>query len=272
MRPNPPHLRILLIALAVPLLAVSLALVGASRAAASVARHAERQPSGSAAARLRPSETYTTYVPIVERPVLGIHGHIADGGLPVAGTVVTLTRINTTFPVVTVIGTAQTDASGLYRFPAAPTLTGRLYFVEWLNPSPVYDHRVRGAITKNLFSYFAGQTTYTGVIDVADIDILSPEDNTTVSLPYVLRWQPRPATPTDEYFIYFSQTKPGIPPFAFYQTPSLGYVGAFTVTSGLLPSGFLMTQPITVEVRMLTPGMQDTSAFYNRHLIFADAP
>jgi len=181
----------LLVSLAVPLLAFSLALAGLSRASAGVASPAQpgtpRFPAGS----LRPSETYTTYLPVVERPTLGIHGRIDDGGQPVAGTVVTLIRINTTAPIVTIIGTAQTDAAGLYRFPAAPTLTGRLYFVEWMNPSPVYNHRVQGAITKNLFSYFAGQTVWMGVLDVADIDILSTEDNTTVDLPYVMRWQPR---------------------------------------------------------------------------------
>jgi hypothetical protein len=79
----------------------------------------------------------------------------------------------------------------------------------------------------DIFTYTAGQVVQGGSFDIANTPLLSPSDAITVGLPVVFRWAPRVATPSDSYRISLWGTSDN----TVWQSPPLGYVGSYTLTS-----------------------------------------
>ncbi len=124
---------------------------------------------------------------------------------------------------------------GSYQFPAAFSIgVGQKYHVSWYNGyhnsvNPNYLHVWWGP---DIVTYTAGQIVPGGNFDIANTFLLSPTDAVTVGLPIVFSWTQRTATPSDNYRVALLRITDG----AYWESPSLGYVGSFTLTS--LPSGF----------------------------------
>ena len=63
--------------------------------------------------------------------------------------------------------------------------------------------------------------------DIADIQLVSPPDGATVSLPTTFQWITRPATPTDDY--EFDLYDPDDSDPSWYTYPSLGIMAIITL-------------------------------------------
>ncbi len=150
-----------------------------------------------------------------------ISGQIVNNGAPVAGTTVTLRRYNADNDDVAVI-TATTTITGYFAFANPPTPpTGYTYYVEFgPQTNPAY---VRFWDSQDISGYTAGQRASVGALNVANVSLVSPPDNATVSFPVTFRWTRRAST-TDTYRLALVQ-----PNGSTLATGTLGYVDSVTI-------------------------------------------
>jgi hypothetical protein len=131
----------------------------------------------------------------------GIYGQVTYQGNPIEGISLKLYRCDYTgaYWLCSTLLYTDTQSDGSYQFTGAPSLgIDQKYMVEYRNSlhDPNYMLGWWGA---DIFSYTVGSAVAGGSFDIANISLMAPADDVTVTLPYTFQWIPRTATPTDTY-------------------------------------------------------------------------
>ena len=165
---------------------------------------------------------------------VGIYGHLMANGAPVANMPLELRQYNSNAD--TSIATATSDANGYYLFTSIPSLaSGYAYYVRF-GPNKTNPAYVSAWYGPDVTAYTAGQLVFGGDLEIANISLQSPPNNTTTTLPVTFTWSRRNTT-GDSYRWYMADTSSTIA----WRTGLLGYVSQFTLTS--LPSGATYDTP-----------------------------
>ncbi len=190
-------------------------------------------------ADLTSTPAYTAYLPLIRyfvpRVPAGIYGQITYQGDPMSDIQIGLFHCNYNgvywgCPMDDTQYTT-TFSDGSYQFTAAQSLgPNQKYVVKSRNSNPNYLLAWWGP---DIRTYAAGQTIFGGSFDLANIPLLAPSTAITAGLPVVFKWTPRVATPSDSYHIVMW---PLADDTIFWQSPPLGYVGSYTMTT--LPNNF----------------------------------
>ncbi|MGD2165247.1 MAG: hypothetical protein PVH50_06940 [Anaerolineae bacterium] len=168
-------------------------------------------------------------------PSEGIHGQVTYQGSAVSGINLALRYYNGSSW--STASTTTTQADGSYAFTDAATLgSGERYYVLYDNGD--YGNSLDSSYLSfwrgfDIISYTAGDSVAGGDFDIANILLVSPSDQVTVTLPYTFEWQRRTATTSDSYDFYLFDYGDGDP--SYFSGP-LGYVSGYSL--GSLPSGF----------------------------------
>jgi hypothetical protein len=180
----------------------------------------------------------------------GIHGCVAESGVPKSGIPVVLYRFNSSTQVDEELATTNTNASGYFAFTGRPTLGAtEAYFVKYQN-SGSQTNRLWNWYTRAIDAYTAGSSVHIGDFDIANVALLAPADGSTVNLPETFSWTPRPGLQADSYeFNLYEDCDPDCP--VWYTDPRLGYVGQYTLTS--LPVNFLFNTQYWWEIWTYSP-------------------
>ena len=206
----------------------------------------------------------TLYLPIAAKPLIGIQGHVTLNGSPVAGVFLELRRYDG--QAYSTQASTFTDQSGFYNFDQAPSLgPGQSYYVRYLNLAGTLGQLWFWG-TQNINSYTAGAGVVAGNFDVADIALAAPPDHSTMTLPIMFQWTPRPATPSDSYRFTIYDFISGNP---FAQTALLGYLSGVNVTA--LPSAFHSGIAYAWEVWTYSPDGGSGISYAVRFVTFTNA-
>ncbi len=181
---------------------------------------------------------FTVYLPLIRNTVprvpAGIYGQITYQGDPIGDIQVGLSHCNNNgsywaCPSADTQYT-KTFSDGSYQFTTVQSLgANQKYFVYSGNFYP-YLSVWWGP---DILTYTTGQTISGGSFDIANIPLLSPSSAITIGLPVVFKWTPRTATPSDSYHIVMWNINNDS---ISWQSPPLGYVGSYTMTT--LPNNF----------------------------------
>ncbi len=186
------------------------------------------------------------YLPLIFRPRPGIYGRVTESGVPAAGIPLELRFYNGS--TWSSIASTNTQSDGWFAFTSAPSLSsGQSYYVRYQNMTGA--NRLWTWHTRILDTFVAGSSSYMGDFDVANISLLSPANNVSVSLPRIFQWSIRPATPSDTYEFNLYAPSTGSP--HFYTDPPLGYLGSYTLNT--LPAGFNVGQDYAWEIWAYSP-------------------
>jgi hypothetical protein len=178
------------------------------------------------------NQMVTIYLPIILQEQAGIHGNVTWNGSPAEDIPLTLRFFDGA--EWSTAATTTTGPGGEYAFESAPGLgEGQEYYVLYRNEDGI-EGRLWIWATRELSSYEEGASVLIGNFDIADVELISPLDEASVSLPYTFQWNPRSASPGDNY--EFNLLDPEDPDTFFYTDPPLGYVGSYTLD--FLPFGF----------------------------------
>lgn len=190
---------------------------------------------------------HQVYLPLVLKPCsTGICGRVTLNGAPVSNVYLELRFFNGS--QWSTLMTTLTDSNGNYAFTGVPSLRpGQRYFVRYYNFAGILG-RLRVWGTRELTSYTEGMAVHIGDFDIADVPLVAPFGNVTVSLPYTFQWTPRPAAPSDSYSLAIYDPT-DMDPYAY--TNPLGYVGNVNVTH--LPPGFSPGVQYRWEVLIWSP-------------------
>lgn len=265
-------LRRLLFGGLVSLIALAFLGLGLS-SAAQPSSPAQKSPAGMAStAYLQPMGvlTPTVWLPQVARPVpsSSIFGRVTVAGMPIGGIHLRLrfwdgstfsTRLET-----------DTGADGSYRFPNPPALLGgQSYYVSYMNhaqggnvANPSYLSAWGGP---DLVAYGGGDVSG-GDFDIANIFLVNPQPDATVSLPTTFEWQPRASTPGDRYEWELFKIDTG----EYWVSGQLGYRSSM-VFSGPLPPGFTPLTPYGWDVYVHDGKGGMGMSYYWRRVTFSNA-
>jgi hypothetical protein len=205
-------------------------------------------PLSSASATLEEgNQEYSVYMPLALKGQAGIYGSVTLNGSPAASIPVALRFFNGSSW--STAAATSTGAGGGFIFEGIPGLAeGQEYYVLYRN-----EEQIQGQlwiwVTRVLSSYEAGASVLIGNFDIADIELFSPEDESSVSVPHTFEWNPRPASPGDTY--EFNLMDPADPETYFYTDPPLGYVGSYTLD--FIPFGFQQGVEYVWEVWVYSP-------------------
>lgn len=209
---------------------------------------------------------YFVFLPLVERSLPpGIHGRVTCWGEPAPGITVTLWHIGSKGGYVP-FGHTQTQADGGYHFTALPELSDP--YVAYHNgeygnvDNPAYLAYWFGAA---LMKYTPGEIADGGDFDIADVRKLTPVAGATTTFPVTFTWEPRPATPQDDYEfeVYYQGDTYRMP---WFYTSNLGYVGSYTWASPCCD--FEYGQEYAWNVRIFWPDGSFGSSYAGRPVIF----
>jgi hypothetical protein len=185
------------------------------------------------------------YLPLISKPRPGIHGRVTENGAPAANVPLELQFYNGSTwssPVITF-----TQADGWYAFTNVPGLaSGQRYDVRYLNNGA---GRLGVWHPRMLDTYTAGSSMHIGDFDIADVPLLSPANNISLSLPLTFSWLVRPGTPSDSY--EFNLYDPRTDDPHFRTDPRIGYVGSYMLNT--LPAAFDVGQAYAWEVWVYSP-------------------
>ncbi len=192
---------------------------------------AEKHTEAAQGSPALPAAPVTLYLPLVMKNfVPSIHGLVTQNGVPAAGITVTLQLSQTLeySPIMT-----QTTASdGTYHFFNAPVLTGgQRYLVQYLRPS-LTTPTLRSWSTRSFGTYSQGQDKVAGDFDLADVTLLQPSADVTITLPFTFTWTMRPSSPTDSYKLQMNDPISGA---VWWTSGDLGHVGNYPLST--LPPG-----------------------------------
>jgi hypothetical protein len=164
-------------------------------------------------------------------PENGIHGWVTDNGMPAGNIKVSLEKWDGKESQD--IASTRTDAYGLYTFDDAPALTGEQeYFVLYQNRTD--SSRLWSWATNSISEYEANESVHIGDFDIANLEIILPEDREEISLPYTFQWIPRPNSPMDGYQINIFDPDDELKEFLSF--PVVKYAGEFILKH--MPPGF----------------------------------
>jgi hypothetical protein len=197
-----------------------------------------------------PEETnqeYTVYMPLALRGQAGIHGRVTLNGSPAANIPLALRFYNGASWSTT--ATTTTGTAGEFAFEGAAGLAeGQEYYVLYQNEAGT-EGQLWIWVTRVLSSYQEAASVLIGYFDIGDIELVSPPDEASVSLPQTFQWNQRTASPGDTY--EFNLLDPEDPETYFYTYPPLGYVGSYTLN--FLPFGFQSGVDYVWEVWVYSP-------------------
>ena len=183
---------------------------------------------------------YSVYLPLIRnyRPPSGIYGTVTDNGLPAAGVQLTLLRSGYA------LSTTITEADGSFAFTSAPSLAAGQRYRVFYSGSPNPNHLGLWD-TRSITTYATGSTVHIGDFDIANVELLTPTNAVSVTLPQTFQWTPRAGVPTDNYELAMLQDG------NYYYSDPLGYASSFNLTT--LPAGFTQGQSCiwTVSVSRL---------------------
>jgi len=203
------------------------------------------------------------YLPGISRPRVGIQGRVTLAGTPAAGVFLELRRYDGN--TYTTQATTATDQDGGYNFDQAPALApGQSYYVRYLNTAGTPGYLWYWG-TANITSYAPGANLSAGDFDLADVSLVNPPNNATVTLPAVFQWQMRPQSPTDSYQLTIYDVSDLNP---FGQTGLLGYIGAVSITG--LPRGFQSGVAYGWEVWVNGPDGGQGISYFTRNVTFTN--
>jgi hypothetical protein len=164
-------------------------------------------------------------------PPLGIYGRVTEHGTPAAGITIDLRFYNGSSWSTT--ASVTTDANGEYHFFDMPALApGQRYAPLYAN-NEENTNRVASWVGFILTVYAAGADAIGGDMDIADIQLATPDSGAAFGFPATFTWHLRPATPGDSYEYNLFDYETGDP--WFYTDPPLGYVNNYTL-NGLPPN------------------------------------
>jgi hypothetical protein len=146
--------------------------------------------------------------------------------------------------------TTTTGTDGTYLFMGAPGLDGgQSYYVRYLN-SMGTTGRLYFWRSNTIQDYSSGSIVKVADFDIADLPLVSPANNATVSLPATYQWTRRTATPTDSYELNLYDPIDADP--WWWTEYDLGYADRYTMVG--LPAGFYTGTPYTWEVWVYNSG------------------
>lgn len=216
-------------------------MVGLSLAVTPPAWHAQRAQAQSTA-----DLDQFVYLPLLTRNFFtrpGIYGQVTRGGALAANVSVMLRRFNGADYVTQ--ATTTTDAQGIYVFTGAPSLTaGQTYRVEFANPSPSADGRLKAWVTREISTFTAADSVAIGFFDIAEMALTSPAPGASVMLPTTFQWAVRTATASDAYS-FAEVTSNGD---RIWESNDLGYTNSYTINLPAPPGFQLGAQYWTVYV------------------------
>lgn len=159
-----------------------------------------------------------------------VSGIVTYKGIPVEGTQVLL-RFDDGASWST-YDTTTTDINGKYSFTSLPDLeTDQEYYIRWNND--VNTNRLSVWYCDSIYPSTIIPLAYICNFDLENIELLSPDPNTSISLPYTFSWQKRTLT-SDDYELHMADMSDGMPWWG--TLPGIGYVGSYTLNS--LPTNF----------------------------------
>ena len=135
-----------------------------------------------------------------------IAGQVRFRGAPIGGVSLRLQRC-VPDSCITALATV-TDSAGNYRFVGAPTLPpSNVYYVQYDN-DPQYGNtddpaRLVVWFSRDITAYAAGGSADGGSFDIANVELLTPPDEATVSLPATFTWSRR-GIANDRYAVGFA--------------------------------------------------------------------
>jgi hypothetical protein len=159
----------------------------------------------------------------------GIHGRVTINGSPAAGH--SVEAFSCTTDACTVAGVTQTTATGHYLFAnLGSAAAGSWYYTRWRNTTA--DTKLLSVwYGPSIFDYQAGTNADGGSFDVANVELIAPPIDASVTLPQEFNWSTR-GIATDSYrLVIFNPTTGQI----LGRTVLLGNVDHANVAS--LPSG-----------------------------------
>lgn len=193
----------------------------------------------------------------------GIHGRVTYLGEPAPGITVTLWYYASKYGE-RPFQDMQTQEDGGYHFTALPELyMPYVQYYNGRNGNPAY---LRSWRTGGLADYYMpGDVVYGWDFDIADIHKLAPTTGAEVPFPVTFTWEPRPATPQDDY--YFEIHYPVSLYQPWFSTGNLGYVGSFTWQA--LGNGFEYGQEYVWNVKIRWPDGSSGSGYTERPVYFS---
>ncbi len=178
-------------------------------------------------------KTADLFLPTDKAAAAGIYGQVTYQGNPIEGISLQLQLCDYTGSswMCSTRAYTTTQADGSYQFTGAPSLgIDQMYRVTYRNSGdPNY---VWGWWGPFISSYTAGSAVAGSSFDIANIPLLSPANDVTVTLPYTFEWTPRSATPSDiyEFDLHDSETD------RTWMAP-VSHTGSYTLE--ILPTGFI---------------------------------
>jgi len=202
------------------------------------------------------------FLPTIIKKLPRLYGTVTENGAPASGIILYLRFFDGTHWFTMTSDT--TDSDGSYSFTNIPGLfPGQYYYVQFpeqgWNPNWLWTWhtRVIGANTP-------GGEIHIGDFDIANVGLVSPANNSVVSLPTSFQWTPRGATPSDSYEFDLYDPYDGVP--YFYTQPTLGYVGSYTLTNR--PPGFNIGVWYSWEIWIYSPDGGYGISFESRAVSF----
>ncbi len=151
-----------------------------------------------------------------------VYGQVLANGQPVSNVNVFLEL--TAGGVTSNVITATTTITGYYEFPNPPALQQDERYNVVFGPQndPAYLSQWVGP---DILDTDTG-TVFGGNLQVADVTLVAPPDNATVTFPVTFQWQPRPID-TESYYVIFldPETDTGLP------SSPVGHTGSLTLNS-----------------------------------------
>lgn len=222
----------------------------------------------------QPAADFITYLPTLStnKPSQGnrgIYGTIYANGSPAKDVVVELRRINTLElagtifnAIPTTVASTTTDLNGSYSFIDMPLIVDypdhKLYYaVHYTNPSDTDDTRIRNWQTRWLRStaYNQSDAFHIGDFDIADVSLLDPGDNATITLPYIFKVNVPTLLQERNHLIVLSGT-------SFSYNLGIDGAGQATLSPGMLPSSVAPGEPIHWQMKLYAPNTGSDSAQY----------
>ncbi|MCW1969228.1 MAG: hypothetical protein KIH69_014040 [Anaerolineae bacterium] len=186
----------------------------------------------------------------------GIYGLVNDTGKGAASVDVELmvTADDIDWTSVRVV---RTDSRGYYSFADAPTLqAGAKYAVHYVNTGN--PKRLDLWVTHRLISYTAGANINMGKFDIANVELESPANNATVTLPSTFKWKVR--TGQSNEFYQLSVFTPPEGDVTDYISPRQTG-SSFTLNTETLPPHYIPMLAYSWEVWVSEAEGQHTAAY-----------
>lgn len=189
-------------------------------------------PTRTSTASVTPTRTPTasiTPTPTVTTSGGGLYGRITKGGAAAGGVALGLRRVDVGGDVQ--IATTTTGADGRYAFTGIASLPAGASYYVLFGPNSADPTALSFWYGPKVTSYTAGAGVPAGDFDIANVTLLSPANNATVSLPVTFTWNRRNLS-GDTYQVVFYDYAAGK---WFWTTGNPADTGSYTLQS--LPPG-----------------------------------